>query len=241
MQLHIQSLTQQSDMLDFAKIHASRFNSPFLNVLIFLCSVWTQVREEGQSWIKHIPPSIQPLHSPPSREMNAASNKLKKYFVSSFILPGAINEAVLGFSSPQQSQMKAHYEVQIPLPPPIHAVLTLPAAKKPNLARVPRNQQRITPAACCTANPQELNDDRSAHISPKCSTSLKNYETGQKSRHLFLGLLALEPQERNKCCAGLHSEGRNILLFNRKLRQTIPLALAAEDLKKTSNITRVAA
>jgi len=69
--------------------------------------------------------------------MDAASNKLKEYFASSSTLPSATNEAVLGFSSPQQSQMKAHSEVQMPLPPPIHAALTIPAAKKPNSARVP--------------------------------------------------------------------------------------------------------
>lgn len=90
-------------ILDFAK-HVSRSDSPFLNVLIFLCSV-CGVREKGQSWIRHIPPSIWLLHSPPSGETNAASNKLKEYFVSSFTLPSARIEAVLGFASPQQRQL----------------------------------------------------------------------------------------------------------------------------------------
>lgn len=70
-------------MTDFAKTDASRFDSPFLNAWIFLHPASARVREEGQSCIRHVPPSIRPLHSPPSGEMDAASSKLDEYFVSS--------------------------------------------------------------------------------------------------------------------------------------------------------------
>lgn len=168
-------------ILDFAK-HVSRSDSLFLHVLIFLCSV-CGVREKGQSWIRHIPPSIWLLHSPPSGEMNAASNKSKEYFVSSFTLPSARIEAVLGFSSPQQ-EAALKYKSSFLLP---YTALTLPAAKPPNSARA--IQQPVTAAACCT-NPQEFSEGRSAHISPKHSTSIKSNEIGQKLQGQFLCLLA---------------------------------------------------
>lgn len=203
----------------------------------FFSIVPVESGRKGQSWIRHVAPSIQLLHSPPSGEMNTASNKLKEYSDSSFILPGAINEAVFGFSSPQQSQMKAHSEVQISLPPPIYTALTLPAAKKPHSARVPWKQQHITPVARCTANAQELNDGRSAHLAPNRGTSFKSYETAQKSRGLFLCLLASEPPECNRSCAGLLSEGWNTLLSIKGQDRQYPLLWQPGTLRK-SQISR---
>jgi len=127
---------------------------PNSNCLDFsiLCPGLSQGKRTVLYWVRSS--SIQLLHSPPSGEMDAASSN------------SATNEVVQSSSSPP-AQPRADLLWSInPFPPAIHTVLTLPAVKKLNSVRVPSQQHLIKPTACRTPNPQKLNDDQAAHLSP---------------------------------------------------------------------------